>query len=56
VILPDPAIDVLGCPLQRTRLREGLEQGYRDLARYATGSERIQLVDRANRVRPMTPV
>jgi serine/threonine-protein kinase PknG len=56
VVLPDPAIDVLGCPLQRNRLREGLEQGYRDLARYATGSERIQLVDRANRVRPMTPV
>jgi serine/threonine-protein kinase PknG len=56
VVLPDPAIDVLGCPLQRTRLREGLEQAYRELARYATGSERIDLVDRANQVRPMTPV
>jgi serine/threonine-protein kinase PknG len=56
VVLPDPAIDVLGCPLQRTRLREGLERAYRDLARYATGQERIHLVDRANQVRPMTPV
>jgi serine/threonine-protein kinase PknG len=55
-VLPDPAIDILGHPLQWMRLREGLEQAYRNLARYASGEEKIQLVDRANQVRPMTAV
>jgi serine/threonine-protein kinase PknG len=55
-VLPDPAIDVLGHPLQWMRLREGLEQAYRNLARYASGEEKIQLVDRANQVRPVTAI
>jgi hypothetical protein len=55
-VLPDSAIDVLGHPLEWNRLRQGLELGYRDLARYTIGEERIRLVDRANQVRPMTAV
>ncbi|MBJ7597504.1 MAG: serine/threonine protein kinase [Candidatus Nephthysia bennettiae] len=55
-VLPDSAIDVLGHPLEWNRLRHGLEQAYRDLARFAIGEEKIRLVDRANQVRPMTAV
>ena len=35
-------------------MRLALEQAYRDLARLATGDDKIQLVDLANQVRPMT--
>jgi serine/threonine-protein kinase PknG len=55
-VLPDSAIDLLGHPLDWNRLREGLEQAYRSLARFAVGEEKIRLVDRANQVRPMTAV
>jgi serine/threonine-protein kinase PknG len=55
-VLPDSGIDVMGHPLEWNRLREGLEQAYRNLARFALGPEKIRLVDRANQVRPVTAV
>jgi serine/threonine-protein kinase PknG len=45
---------LLGSPLQEEAVRLGLERAYRDLARLATGQEKIDLVDRANEKRPMT--
>jgi serine/threonine-protein kinase PknG len=51
---PNPAIRILGQPLQEEYLRAGLEQAYRALARLADGDAKIQLVDTANRVRPRT--
>jgi serine/threonine-protein kinase PknG len=46
---------VLGRPMAEPALREGLEATYRQLARHAaTPRERVELVDRANRVRPRT--
>jgi serine/threonine-protein kinase PknG len=45
---------LLGAPFQEEPVRLTLEQAYRDLARLATGDEKIGLVDRANQVRPMT--
>lgn len=46
---------LLGRPVAQRDVRLGLEDAYRALARRAaTGSERIELVDRANRVRPRT--
>jgi serine/threonine-protein kinase PknG len=50
------AIRVLGNPLQEGRLRSGLESTLRSMARFATGDERIRLVDEANQVRPRTLV
>ena len=48
---------VLGCPLTEDGVRRGLEDVYRTLAQHAAaGRERIELVDRANRVRPRTLV
>jgi serine/threonine-protein kinase PknG len=50
-----PSARVLGRPLAETPMREGLEATYRELARLAaTPRERIELVDRANQVRPRT--
>jgi serine/threonine-protein kinase PknG len=49
------AIKVLGCPLTERDLRFALERCYRALARLAgTVQERVELVDRANAVRPRT--
>ncbi len=46
---------LLGYPFLERELRFGVERSYRELARWAaTPSERIQLVDRANQVRPRT--
>jgi serine/threonine-protein kinase PknG len=46
---------LLGCRFQERDLRFGVERSYRELARWAASStERIQLVDRANQVRPRT--
>ncbi|MBL1066489.1 protein kinase [Streptomyces sp. 7-21] len=46
---------LLGAPLDETGLRLGLERSYRRLARLAqTSSERIGLVEAANRLRPRT--
>ena len=53
---PDSRVQVHGCGLQEADLRRGLEQAYRDLARLATGREKVRLVDRANQVRPVTVV
>ena len=47
--------NLLGCRLLERDLRLGVERSYRELARWAASSaERIQLVDRANQVRPRT--
>jgi serine/threonine-protein kinase PknG len=47
--------NLLGHRLQERELRRGVERAYRELARSAASSaERIQLVDRANQVRPRT--
>lgn len=46
---------LLGCTLDQPGLRLGLERSYRRLARLAqSSSERIELVERANRFRPRT--
>lgn len=46
---------LLGCRLDERGLRFGLERSYRVLARLAQrGEERIELVERANRLRPRT--
>ena len=50
----NPSTKVLGSPLEETRLREGLEQSLRAMARFVNGEERIRLVDQANQVRPRT--
>ena len=50
--VPPAGARVLGRPLDEGALRDGLESTYRQLARHAaTTRERIELVDRANRVR-----
>jgi serine/threonine-protein kinase PknG len=49
-------VRILGNPLLETRLRAGLESTLRSMARFATGEERIRLVDQANLVRPRTLV
>ena len=51
---PRPDVRLLGQPLEPVPLRLALERAYRDLARLATGREKIRLVDLANRVRPRT--
>jgi len=51
----DASTHVLGRELTATDLRFGLEAAYRACARYAsTASERITMVDRANKARPRT--
>jgi serine/threonine-protein kinase PknG len=51
----DGRASLLGYRFQERELRFGIERSYRELARWAaTSSERIQLVDRANQVRPRT--
>ena len=53
--VPQDGTRVLGCALTDRELRFGLETRYRALARRAGAEERrIQLVDRANAVRPRT--
>ncbi|WP_216210862.1 serine/threonine-protein kinase [Amycolatopsis aidingensis] len=50
-----PGATVLGCALADRDIRFGLERCYRSLARLAGSSDqRIELVDRANAVRPRT--
>jgi serine/threonine-protein kinase PknG len=51
---PRDDLRLLGQPLRPLPLRLALERAYRDLARLATGAERVRLVDLANRVRPRT--
>jgi serine/threonine-protein kinase PknG len=45
---------ILGQPLQEVKLRQGLEKVLRSMAHLATGDEKINLVDEANRIRPKT--
>ena len=46
---------ILGCEPNERALRFGLERGYRALARLTSDrSRRIELIDRANAIRPMT--
>ena len=47
-------LKILGRPVQDRELRLGLESSLRGLARFMDGEERIELVDQANQVRPMT--
>ena len=51
----DGRASLLGYRFSERDLRFGVESSYRELARWApSSSERIELVDRANRVRPRT--
>jgi len=51
----DPSVTLGGRPLVESELRVGLERTYRSLAAVAaSASERVRLVDEANRVRPRT--
>jgi serine/threonine-protein kinase PknG len=45
---------LLGSPFQEEPVRLALERAYRELARLATGDDKIRLVDLANEKRPMT--
>jgi serine/threonine-protein kinase PknG len=52
---PDPAVRLLGRPLEDAALRFGLEETLRQLAHLEPDPQRqIELVDQANRVRPIT--
>jgi serine/threonine-protein kinase PknG len=54
-LAPSPDTRLFGHRLEEGDLRRGLERSYRELARLApSAEERIRLVDRANRVRPLT--
>ena len=51
----DGRASLLGHRFSERDLRFGVERSYRELARWAAdSSERIELVDRANEVRPRT--
>ncbi len=51
----DGRASLLGCRFLERDLRSGVERSYRELARWAaSNSERIELVDRANQLRPRT--
>jgi serine/threonine-protein kinase PknG len=50
----DPSVRVFGAPLQETQVRFGLEKSFRTMAQMMTGEARINMVDRANAVRPRT--
>ncbi|MEA5361751.1 tetratricopeptide repeat protein [Amycolatopsis sp., V23-08] len=52
---PSPGGRVLGCQLDERELQFGLERCYRALARLAaTVEQRVELVDKANAIRPRT--
>ncbi|EME60226.1 tetratricopeptide repeat protein [Amycolatopsis decaplanina] len=52
---PTPGAKVLGCALDERDLRFGLERCYRTLARLAGSvDQRVELVDKANAIRPRT--
>ena len=53
--IDDGRASLLGCRFLERDLRVGVERAYRELARWAgSSSERIQMVDHANQVRPRT--
>jgi serine/threonine-protein kinase PknG len=47
-------LKILGQPLQEIKLRQGLEKVLRSMAHLSTGTEKINLVDEANKVRQQT--
>jgi serine/threonine-protein kinase PknG len=49
-----PDVTLLGQPLREVPIRSGLERAYRELAWSASGDLKIQLIECANEVRPMT--
>ncbi len=52
---PDGRVRLFKSSLDEESIREGLERSYRDMARYTPDPKRkIELIDKANRVRPMT--
>ncbi len=51
---PSAQVKILGRPLGEAPIRRGLEESYRSMARLMTGNARIELVDRANAIRPRT--
>jgi serine/threonine-protein kinase PknG len=51
---PDTQVRIIGRPLQEAQVRFGLEESFRSMARLLAGEARIDLVDRANAVRPRT--
>jgi serine/threonine-protein kinase PknG len=54
-VFDDGRANLLGCRFLERDLRFGVERSYRELARWVgTSAERVQLVDRANQVRPRT--
>ncbi len=53
-LTPPPDLAILGQPLREVHLRKGLEQALRSMAHLSTGTEKIRLVDEANRIRPRT--
>jgi serine/threonine-protein kinase PknG len=56
VLQPNPSTRVLGYALRENDLRVGLETAFRGMARLVDGDMKVQLVDRANQVRPRTLV
>jgi serine/threonine-protein kinase PknG len=56
VLMANASVKILGYALQEHDLRLGLEQAFRGMARLVDGEMKIQLVDRANQVRPRTLV
>ena len=52
---PDSGVSLFRSSLTEEALREGLERSYRDMARYAPDpAQKIALIDRANKVRPVS--
>lgn len=51
---PNRSVKILGCEFEENPLRFGLEKSFRSMAQLVNGEDRIQLVDRANQVRPRT--
>ncbi|MBV9225308.1 MAG: serine/threonine protein kinase, partial [Acidobacteriaceae bacterium] len=51
---PDKSVRILGCKLDETDLRLGLERTLRSMAQLVTGQERVRLIDQANQIRPRT--
>lgn len=53
-LTPTASISILGQKLEEIQLRKGLEKALRSIAHLTTGSEKIHLIDEANRIRPLT--
>ena len=51
---PSPQVQLAGKPLEERSLRFGLEKCLRELAHLTEGTDKIKLIDMANRARPRT--